>query len=77
MLESKTVSPIMKKAIVYYEQCEKWSTRTSNDSKVDMIASYLKGFGDWPLLTGRDSPGEKFNWKKLVANNVRIAVAYG
>lgn len=78
MLESKNQStPIMQKAIEYYEQCEKWRENTSDDAKVDMIASYLKSFGEWPLLTGKQTPGEKFDWKKLLANNIRIAVAYG
>lgn len=78
MLESKNVStPVMRKAIIYYEQCEKWSEDLSNDTKIEMITNYLKGFGEWPLLTGKQSPGDKFDWKTLQTNNVRIAVAYG
>lgn len=48
-----------------------------NDTQVDIILSYLNTFGEWPLLIGGLSPGDKFDWQAMMSNTVRIAVAYG
>lgn len=77
LLEKPTQpTDVMEMAANYYEQCEKWR-EADNNTKVDKIRNFLSKFGDWPMLTGKDSPGGKFDWQKLMATTVRITVAYG
>ncbi|CAL8093726.1 unnamed protein product [Orchesella dallaii] len=77
ILESKNLPPILKKAATYYAQCEKWKHGITEKDQVDGILKYLNTFGDWPLLTGKNAPGPKFNWQKMMANTMKIAVTYG
>ncbi|ODM94264.1 Neprilysin-1 [Orchesella cincta] len=77
ILESKNLTPILKKAATYYAQCEKWKHGITERDQVDGILKYLDTFGEWPLLTGRNSPGSNFDWKKMMANTMKIAVTYG
>lgn len=64
MRSPNLTEPALIKAQNYFRQCVTWYHK-NDPSKIDEIVKYLGSLGTWPLLTGTDSPGPSFDWRRL------------